>query len=145
LRSPIATAAIQRTAVLGDGWLGGFTAPRTAGQVIAAIKAALKDAGRRIDEDHYGVVVPYRIGATDTPAVARFRRAISERKDDLKSPSPARPIAVGDLAAVVDIFRQFVDAGVSKFVAIPLADDWQDLLVQTELLADQIRLKIEDR
>jgi len=138
-------AAIQRTAALGDGWLGGLTSPEIAGEVITRIKAALKDAGRHIDEDHYGVVVPYRVGALDDPAVASFRRAISERRGDLEARSPARAIAAGDAAGVVEVFRQYVDAGVSKFVAIPLASDWRDLVVQTALLADDIRPKIEDQ
>lgn len=138
-------AAIDRTAALGDGWLGGLTSPEIAGEVITRIKAALKDAGRHIDEDHYGVVVPYRLGSPDDPAVASFRRAISERRGDLEARSPARPIAAGDAAAVLDVFRQYVDAGVSKFVAIPLATDWRDLVVQTELLAVEIRPEVEDR
>ena len=138
-------AAIQRTAAFGDGWLGGFTAPRTAAEVIARIKAALKGAGRHIDEDHYGVVVPYRIGAPDDPAVARFRRAISQRRGDPDRESQALTIAAGDAAAVAGVFRQYVDAGVSKFVAVPLVSDPEDLLVQTELLAHEVCPIIENR
>jgi probable F420-dependent oxidoreductase len=138
-------AAIQRTAALGDGWLGGLTSPRKAGEVIARIRAALKDAERHIDEDHYGVVVPFRIGAPDDPAVAGFRRAISQRRGDRAAAAPAPVLAAGDASAVVDVFRQYVDAGVSKFVALPLAGDSNDLVVQTERLVDEIRPKIEDR
>jgi probable F420-dependent oxidoreductase len=134
-------AAIQRTAALGDGWLGGLTAPGAAGQVVARIKAALKDTGRHIEDDHYGVVIPYRIGDRDDPEVVRFRRAISERRGESLTPT----IAVGDSAAVTDVFSQYVDAGISKFVAIPLASGPQDLHDQTERLADEIRPKIERR
>jgi probable F420-dependent oxidoreductase len=133
-------AAIRRTAQLGDGWLGGLTTPETAGQVIARIKAATKDAGRRIDDDHYGVVLPYRIGAMDHPAAARFRGRSTARR---RGAEPT--VAVGEAEAVVDVFRRFVDAGVAKFVAIPLADGPHDLLAQTERLADEVRPRIEDR
>lgn len=137
-------AAIQRTAALGDGWLGGLTAPQTARTVVARIKAALQDTGRHIDEDHYGVVIPFRIGDPDDPPVARFRRLVSERRGAPDGRAPQPQLAVGDPGAVVDIFRRYIDAGVSKFVAIPLVDDPQDLHVQTERLADEIRPRIED-
>jgi len=137
-------AAIQRTAALGDGWLGGLTSPVIARDVVARIKAALKETGRRIDEDHYGVVVPYRLGDPDGPEVERFRQAVRERRGDGEAAARPRTVAVGDASAVADVFAQYVDAGVSKFVAVPLARDPLDLLVQTERLADEILPKIED-
>jgi probable F420-dependent oxidoreductase len=137
-------AAIQRTAALGDGWLGGLTSPERAGQVVARIRAALTSVGRRIEDDHYGVVVPYRIGDPDDPAVLRFRRAVSQRRGEAgDAPSPA--IAAGDRARVTEMFRRYVDAGVSKFVAIPIAADPHDLRSQTERLATEICPDIEDR
>jgi probable F420-dependent oxidoreductase len=136
-------AAIQRTALLGDGWLGGFTSPQVAGQVVARIKAALKETGRLIDPDHYGVVVPFRIGGADDPAVGRFARAIRARRPEPEGGAP--PIVVGTTADVADAFRRFVEVGVSKFVAVPLAENAQDLLAQTERLADEILPTVEDR
>jgi probable F420-dependent oxidoreductase len=137
-------AAIQRTALLGDGWLGGLTSPSIAGDVVARIKAALKDTGRRIDEDHYGVVVPFRLGDDGGAEVERYRRAVAERRGQADAAARPRAIAAGDADAVADLFKQYVDVGVSKFVAIPLARDPLDLLVQTERLADEILPKIED-
>jgi probable F420-dependent oxidoreductase len=133
-------AAIRRTAALGDGWLGGLTTPDVAGQVIARIKAALRETGRAIDEDHYGVVVPFRIGSADDPPVVRFRQAAAERRR-----GRAAGVAAGSPAAVIDLFRQHVDAGVSKFVAVPLAGDAEDMVVQTERLAADILPAVEDR
>ena len=137
-------AAIQRTAELGDGWLGGLTGPQTTGEVITRIKAALKDTGRHIDEDHYGVVIPYRIGELDDPEVLRFR-AISERRAQPATGAAPPMIAVGSMAAVVDVFRAYVEAGISKFVAIPLASNHHDLRFQTEQLARGVCPNIEDR
>jgi probable F420-dependent oxidoreductase len=133
-------AAIQRTAALGDGWLGGLTAPKTAGDVIARIKAALKNVGRHIDEDHYGVVVPFRVGGMQDAEVVSFRNAINARR---RATAEAPVIAVGDQAAVVDVFRQYIDAGISKFVAIPLGSNAQDIQAQVHRLAEDICPKVE--
>ncbi len=133
-------AAIQRTAALGDGWLGGLTAPKTAGDVVTRIKVALGNAGRHIDDDHYGVVMPYRIGSVSDPAVVRFNTAIGARRG---AGLPAPMIAVGDQAVVIDAFRQYIDVGISKFVAIPLGDDAQDTQAQVQRLAEDICPKVE--
>ncbi len=135
-------AAIQRTAALGDGWLGGLTAPKTAGDVVARIKVALGNAGRHIDDDHYGVVVPYRIGSASDPAVVSFNTAIGARRG---TALPTPMIAVGDQAAVVDAFRQYIDVGISKFVAIPLGENVQDIQAQVQRLAEDICPKVESR
>jgi len=133
-------AAIQRTAVLGDGWLGGLTAPKVAASVVARIKAELKNTGRRIDEDHYGVVLPFHIGGMEDPEVVSFRNAIRARRRDA---AEASMIAVGDQAAIVNVFMQYVDAGISKFVAIPLASNGKEMQVQVQRLAEEICPRVE--
>jgi len=138
-------AAIQRTAMLGDGWLGGLTTPDKAGQVVTRIKAALQEAGRHIDEDHYGVVVPFRIGDPEDEAVARFRRAMSDRRREPDGATSPRTVAAGPSDAVAGVFRRYVEAGISKFVALPLAGGPQDLQAQTERLAEKILPRIESR
>ena len=139
-------AAIRRTAALGDGWLGGLTTPEAAGAVVARINAALQETGRRIDEDHYGVVVPFRIGAPDDPQAERFRRALLERRAERKD-AAARPVspAIGTAATVAEMFRRYVDVGVAKFVAVPLAGGADDLIAQTERLSQEVRPAVEDR
>jgi probable F420-dependent oxidoreductase len=135
-------AAIQRTAAIGDGWLGGLTTPERAGDVVARIKAALGHAGRHIEDDHYGVVVPFHMGALNDPAVVNFRAAMGARRGtEVQMPM----IAVGDRATVVDAFRRFVDVGVSKFVAIPLGGDVRDTQTQVRRLAEEICPRIESR
>ena len=135
-------AAIQRTAALGDGWLGGLTTPRVAASVVTRIGNALQATGRQIAEDHYGVVIPFRVGGADDAAVAGFQRAISARG----RPPPDEPpvLAVGDKATVVSVFRQYIDAGISKFVAIPLVADPRDLQRQMHHLVDDICPQVED-
>ena len=55
-------AAIRRTARVGTGWQAGPETPAEAGRIVAAIKAALAEAGRSIDDDHYGASFPYYFG-----------------------------------------------------------------------------------
>jgi alkanesulfonate monooxygenase SsuD/methylene tetrahydromethanopterin reductase-like flavin-dependent oxidoreductase (luciferase family) len=135
-------AAILRTAALGDGWLGGLTDPRAAGNVVVRIKAALNEAGRHIDGDHYGVVLPFRVDADamEHPAVVDFRSRINARR---RASAEETMIAVGAPAAVVSVFQQYIDAGISKFVAIPIGIDALDIQTQLQQLSDQIRPRIE--
>src|SRR5262249_52754823 len=63
-------AAIRRTARYGTGWHAGSETPETVGQVIAAIKRATAEAGRSIDEDHYGAAFTYRFGGPEDPGAA---------------------------------------------------------------------------
>ena len=113
--------------------------------MVERIRAALQETGRHIDEDHYGVVLPYRIGDPDHPEVVRFQRLLSQRRGEPGSPTPPGPAAVGDAAAVVETFRRYVDVGICKFVAVPLAGGPDDLHIQTERLAEEIGPRIEDR
>lgn len=135
-------AAIQRSAAMGDGWLGGFTTPSKAQEIVGRIKAALPAAGRSIDADHYGVTVPLRIDATQDPALLTQLRARLKIADDI---ADADLFATGGAEQVVTLFRRFVAAGISKFVALPIARDPADLLEQTRLLATEILPAVEDR
>src|SRR3954453_15312055 len=51
-------AATRGPARYGTGWQGGPEQPEEAGRVVAAIKAAVAEAGRTIDDDHYGASFP---------------------------------------------------------------------------------------
>ena len=64
-------AAIRRTARIGTGWQAGGDPPAEAGRVVAAIKAAATEAGRSIDEDHYGAGFAFYFGSRDAPDVGR--------------------------------------------------------------------------
>ncbi|MET0544858.1 MAG: LLM class flavin-dependent oxidoreductase [Caulobacterales bacterium] len=131
-------AAIQRTAALGDGWLGGLIAADAAGDVVTRIKAALLLTGRTIDEDHYGVVVPFRFGSAEDQSVRAFCKMMNARRGEDDGGGAAGVIAAGGAAELVAAFRQYIDAGISKFVAIPIAGDAQDMFEQTQLLAREI-------
>jgi probable F420-dependent oxidoreductase len=112
-RLPVGMSRIGR---LGDGWLASFVTPDEAVHCRTQIEQAATDAGREIEQDHYGtnlLVVPddqLGTAALDTALV----RARSRRKDL----DPERLVCRG-WAAARDELRRFVDAGLTKFVVRP--------------------------
>jgi probable F420-dependent oxidoreductase len=112
-RLPVGMSRIGR---LGDGWLASFVTPDEALRCRAQIEQAATDAGREIEQDHYGtnlLVVPddqLETAALDTALV----RARARRKDL----DPEQLICRG-WAAARDELRRFVDAGLTKFVVRP--------------------------
>jgi probable F420-dependent oxidoreductase len=133
-------AAVRRTARVGTGWLAGLAPPELVAELVRAIRRELEATGRRIDPDHYGVTLPYRFGAFDDPAVQRLVAA--------RTPAGADPrafLAVGDGAAIEARLRRYVEAGVSKFVMIPLARGERDLVLQTRRLVEEVIPAFEAR
>lgn len=126
-------AAVRRTARVGTGWLAGLTPPAQVASLVQAIRRELDVAGRSIDPEHFGVTLPYRFGSFDDPAVQRMAAARAAVAGD-----PRRWLAVGDAAAVCRALDAYVEAGVSKFVMIPLARGEADLVAQTRRLVDEV-------
>jgi probable F420-dependent oxidoreductase len=127
-------AAVRRTARYGTGWLGGIQTPAQVAPVVTKIKAATAEAGRIIDADHYGAGFPFRFGSLDEPVVERAARGFAR----LGGLEPAEYMAVGGAAQIVARAREYVDAGISKFVLRPIAasdDEWMD---QTQRLIDEV-------
>ena len=110
-------AAIRRTARLGTGWQAGPETPAQAREVVAAIKQAAAEAGRTIDDDHYGAGIPYRFGSPDDPALAPLFEAYRKRTGR----DPKDYFAIGDAEAIVAKIADYVEAGVSKFILRPSA------------------------
>jgi len=127
-------AAVRRTAKYGTGWQAGAEPPEAVRRVIAAIKEAAAKAGRSIDEDHYGAGFPYRFGHPDEPGVAR---AI-ERYEARTGRDARAHFVVGDAEAIVERIACYVDNGASKFILRPVADDDEDMYVQTRRLVDEV-------
>ena len=126
-------AAIRRTATLGTGWLGGLQTPEQCAPVVAAIREASAAAGRPIDDDHYGAGFNYRFGDWSEPVVERHAEALRGRVSD-----PARYLAVGDAGTILDRVREYVDAGVSKFVLRAIAEGDEEIMEQTRRLTDTV-------
>jgi len=127
-------AAVRRTARFGTGWQGGAENPELTGQVIAAIKAALKETGRAIDEDHYGAGFPFWFGTADDPGVAGTLAAYKA----LGLPDPLAYFAIGDAAAIVGRIAAYIEAGISKFILRPMGRDDGEIIAQTERLIGEV-------
>ncbi|MGA8338572.1 MAG: hypothetical protein WB761_27815, partial [Solirubrobacteraceae bacterium] len=99
-----------------DGWLASAVGPDEFPDKVAAIRAAAADAGRTIDEDHYGATVfaaPHEEEITpDVAARLRLRRGL-ERRDYLA-------FGTVELRVLLD---RFLAGGASKFVVVPVARD----------------------
>jgi probable F420-dependent oxidoreductase len=121
-------AALRRTAELGTGWLPSFVSPAEYRAKADAIRTLADAAGRTIDEEHFGALVPYvseRLAKDATPILA----AIAARRPQ----SDPRELVVfesnGNLVAHLEAF---IAAGASKFVLVPLVApaDWREELAR---------------
>jgi alkanesulfonate monooxygenase SsuD/methylene tetrahydromethanopterin reductase-like flavin-dependent oxidoreductase (luciferase family) len=126
-------AAVRRTAKYGTGWQGGGETIEDAIRTVAAIKKALPEAGRSIDEDHYGASFPYYFGAPSDPVVGRAMDAYAKRTGR----DPKRQFAVGDANTILERVGEYVAGGVQKFILRPIGPGEQ-VLAQTRLLIEQV-------
>ncbi len=111
-----APAALRRIGRIADGWLGSFVGPGEFGEKVELIRAAAAEAGRTIDEDHYGTTIFSAPSAAEIPlSTARLldRRPELARDDH---------VACG-ADATRALLERFIDHGATKFVLIPLAGD----------------------
>ncbi len=134
-------AAVRRTARYGTGWQAGSEAPEEVGRTIAAIRSALAETGRHIDEDHYGAAVAYRFGSWDDPGMGRLGDAYRTRTGR----DPQQAFAVGDAATVMDRIAAYVEAGASKFILRPVAQGDAEMLAQTRQLIEQVLPQVSAR
>jgi probable F420-dependent oxidoreductase len=134
-------AAIRRTARIGTGWQSGGDPPAEAGRVVAAIKAAASEAGRSIDDDHYGAGFAFHFGSRDVPGVAKAMDAYAKRTGR----DATQAFAIGDTEAILARIAEYIDVGVSKFILRPLGGDDDAILAQTRLLIEQVLPRAEAR
>src|SRR5271166_7048080 len=127
-------AAVRRTARYGTGWQAGAETPADVGRVIGAIKAALAETGRSIDEDHYGAAFAYHFGRIDDPGVAQVMEAYRKRTGR----DPERHFAIGDAGTMLARIAEYVEAGASKFILRPAARGDEGMLDQTRKLIEQV-------
>ncbi|TQM43147.1 putative F420-dependent oxidoreductase [Pseudonocardia cypriaca] len=110
-----APAGLRRVGRLADGWLGSLVTPDEAVGARAQIERAAAEAGREIEDDHYGtniaVVTP---GASESDVVAARQRVAGRRPD--VDPAALVPCGWGEARKLV---RRYVDAGLTKFVVRP--------------------------
>jgi probable F420-dependent oxidoreductase len=110
-----APAGLRRVGRLADGWLGSLVTPDEAADARTQIERAAAEAGREIEDDHFGTniaVVPPGSSEADTAAA---RERIMRVRGDI-DPSVVVPRGWGEAR---DLVRRFVDVGLTKFVVRP--------------------------
>jgi probable F420-dependent oxidoreductase len=117
----IAPSELRRVGRLADGWLPSFVLPDdvASGRKVVEETAAAHD--RAIDPEHYGVLIPYALGAVPDAVLT----ALGKRRADLADPSVLVP---NGIAALRDRIEAFVDVDFSKFVVLPIAEPDPDAL-----------------
>ena len=106
-----APAGLRRIGRLADGWLGSFLTPAEARDAVATINAAADEAGREVEQDHFGTSLAIAFDGIPDALAAAARR----RRSDI---DPAALVANG-WAGARDMISAFTDAGLSKFVVRP--------------------------
>jgi probable F420-dependent oxidoreductase len=109
----IAPSELRRIGRLADGWLPSFVTPTDAARGREVIEATLREHDRTIDDDHYGVLIPYANGPIPDAVMA----GLAKRRPDLADPSALVP---SDVDALMYLIDDFVAVGTSKFVILPL-------------------------
>jgi probable F420-dependent oxidoreductase len=112
-----APAGLRRVGRLADGWLGSFVTPDEAGDARAQIERAAAEAGREIEDDHYGTNIAVVAPDASEAEVAAARERTARRRPDL-DPASLVPQGWGEARELV---RRFVDVGLTKFVVRPAA------------------------
>ena len=134
-------AAIRRAALLGTGWQAGSETPQEIAPVIEAIRHASAEAGRPIDEDHYGAAFSFRFGRPDDPGLRPAMESYGKRTGR----DPLGYFAIGDAGVILARIAEYVEAGASKFILRPAASGDADMLTQTRLLIEQVLPQVAAR
>jgi probable F420-dependent oxidoreductase len=122
----IAPSELRRVGRSADGWLPSFVTPAEAEAGRRVIEQVCEEHDRSIEEDHYGVLVPYTLGPTPEAVLAQ----LAKRRPDI-DPATIVPTSWPQL---VDVIGRFVDIGTSKFVVLPLdepttGEGWTEHLI----------------
>jgi probable F420-dependent oxidoreductase len=126
-------AALRRAGRLADGWLVSSATPAEVATGIEAIRKHAAEAGRKVPEDHYGVLIPYCFAPTADEAEKIAGPSIRRRPDI----GPPEYSALGGPNEVKQKIRQYIDAGATKFVMRPFGPR-EALRTQVEILAKEL-------
>jgi probable F420-dependent oxidoreductase len=126
-----APAALRRVGRLADGWLGSFVTPAQAKLHVETIKAAAAEAGRQVEEDHYGLSLAVAPNGMPRDLVrAATDRAPGVDLNDLV------PSSWDDTRRLLD---RYLDAGLTKFVLRPAGPvSWPEFLANFLPLAEAL-------
>jgi probable F420-dependent oxidoreductase len=126
----IAPASLRRGGRFGDGWLGAFCTVEEAVKARDAINAAADEAGREVDQEHFGMSLGYARTPPDDATMAALAARTRGRDVD---PRALVPVGTAELRRVLE---SFIERGFSKFVLRPRdAGPWDEELAE---LADAV-------
>jgi probable F420-dependent oxidoreductase len=121
---------LERCGRLGDGWLPSFCTVDSVRTGIDVVNEAAAAAGRAIDPEHFGVLLPYLDGPIPEPLV----QVVRTRNPD----ADPRDVIASNREELAERVARFVEVGASKFVVFPYGEvrDWSDELaaLASELL-----------
>jgi len=124
----IAPSELRRIGRVADGWLPSFVLPSDAEAGRRVIEQVCLENDREIEDDHYGVLIPYSFGAIPE----RLQAVLAKRRPDLADVTELVPSSWAQLTALI---QQFIDVGTSKFVVLPVdepdgAEGWSQHLAE---------------
>jgi probable F420-dependent oxidoreductase len=125
----VAPSELRRVGRHADGWLPSFVTPEEVSESRKVVEDAASQAGRAIDPEHFGALVPYTLG--EIPE--RFRAFLEMRKPGV---DPSSVVASG-IPAIRELLGRFIGFGFSKFVLVPVLTS-ADSRAELELIANEV-------
>ncbi|MEO1061737.1 MAG: LLM class flavin-dependent oxidoreductase [Actinomycetota bacterium] len=121
---------LDRVARLANGWLPSFTTPDIAAADWARINELAADNDRSIDDDHFGMLVPY---VTGDEIPAELAAVVAKRRPD----ADVKDVIAAGYDGLRTLIEKFIAVEASKFVVVPVvdADDWS---AELERLAEAV-------
>lgn len=132
-------AALRRVGRLGDGWLAAQITPEEYAPALERIRAAAREAGRAVPEDHYGLIVNYCVAKAPEDAERLAAPYVARRRADVPLQACA---GLGTPGEVKALLRRYIAAGASKFVLRPVCPP-EMVMDQLDVLGRQIAPETE--
>jgi len=117
-----APSELRRIGRLADGWLPSYCTPEDVRAARPQVEEAADRAGRAIDPEHFGALIPYAHGELPETVV----RLLATRRPGA-DPTAVVPVGLPRLRSHLEAL---IDAGASKFVLVPTSEPerWTDEL-----------------
>ena len=118
----ISKPALRRVARLGDGWLPSFIAVDEYAGMAGSIRSLATEAGREIDDEHFGALIPYLPDGAGDPE--QVLSVVATRRPGA---DPRELVVLGGTAELRSHLERFIEHGASKFVVTPILrpKDWE--------------------
>jgi probable F420-dependent oxidoreductase len=117
----VSKPALRRVATLGEGWLPSFVTVGEYAEKAETIRKLAAEAGREIDEEHFGALIPYLPhGIGNEEQLLAF---VAARRPGVE---PREMVVLGGRDELRSRLNAFIEKGCSKFVLTPMLppEDW---------------------